>query len=231
MKYLMMNLIFLTTLMFGGCKLKTEDAPIVTPKAKQTNAPVAKQQTLSLKQTTYVTVDSLKIRSTPDLSGKSSQTLVKGDSPKVLQLSENETTVDNITAKWAEIKYGSKTGWVFSGFLSNTPPKLLTDAELSKIKSANEKIYAREVARHDAYMKNLGNVGAMPPHPSDIVDKAEGCSMKGYTVIPALEAEKGCTTFKRDLMLEMKLKPEEFGDKYCLDYLTYYEPYGCKYIN
>ena len=72
-------------------------------------------------QDLQVSVDVLVLREGANRNSRALANLPKGVIVKLIELSESEETIDNITASWAKVRLKSgKTGFVFSGFLRPT---------------------------------------------------------------------------------------------------------------
>lgn len=64
----------------------------------------------------------LVLRSEPSVNAKKITLIDYAEPVKVSGYSDTEITVDGITAKWAHVTYGDKTGWAFSGYLKEELP-------------------------------------------------------------------------------------------------------------
>ncbi|PJZ49778.1 SH3 domain-containing protein [Leptospira saintgironsiae] len=77
----------------------------------------------------------LKIRESPNQSAKQLGLAKYSESVSILNYSENSETIGNITAKWANVRYGKLEGWAFAGFLKENCPKLENEPKYDGLKS------------------------------------------------------------------------------------------------
>ncbi len=61
-------------------------------------------------------VEGLRIRTSPDLKGKTVGKLRRGDLFTVIKKSKTATEVGKKTDFWLHVRFGDKTGWVFGGY-------------------------------------------------------------------------------------------------------------------
>ncbi|MCP4137399.1 MAG: SH3 domain-containing protein [bacterium] len=90
-------LLFVSILFICGCKKGTGDTDNYFVKART----------------------GLVLRSKATTSSKKITTIPYKAAVTVVEYSGKEETIGGVSAPWARVKYGNKTGWVFSGFLSN----------------------------------------------------------------------------------------------------------------
>lgn len=65
--------------------------------------------------------DGLYLRKCPSMNCKIITLIPYKEKVTIIQFSSEKNTLYGITAPWAEVKYASNRGWVFSGFLNNYP--------------------------------------------------------------------------------------------------------------
>lgn len=74
----------------------------------------------------HVTVDGLRLRTFPMLSGEKVARLTKGDEVHIASRTSWVDKIDGITAPWLEVSRGWAVGWCFGGYVDlsgrNTPP-------------------------------------------------------------------------------------------------------------
>ena len=74
----------------------------------------------------HVTVDGLRLRAFPLLTGEKVARLTKGDEVHIASRSSWVDTIDGITAPWLEVSKGWAVGWCFGGYVDlgsrNAPP-------------------------------------------------------------------------------------------------------------
>ncbi|HNF16466.1 MAG TPA: SH3 domain-containing protein [Leptospiraceae bacterium] len=195
----------LLVILFSDCR-KTESS--AAPSANSSGS--VPDSHVSSDRRQYVTVDSLKLRSKPDLKAETVALLEKGDSFYVTEESSNETEYEGNTSRWGKIKFRGKEGWVFLAFVSFDPPSMLSDAEKEKIQKAYEDEVSRQEKELERQMKADPNFQSCSP---------PGC---GILTAELANAEKGCKKYKREeinaLSKENRLEYENlesYKDDYC----------------
>ncbi|MCB1178413.1 MAG: SH3 domain-containing protein, partial [Leptospiraceae bacterium] len=99
-------------------KEKNESITNESNQPEQINKTAPKKETFNPPSDGWVWVDNLLVRESPDKSSSKVANLKYGTTVKIINISDNELTVDNITEKWVEIEtLSGEKGWSFGGFV------------------------------------------------------------------------------------------------------------------
>ncbi len=168
----------------------------------------------------YVTANSLKVRTEPNLKSKTVGLLEKGDSVEILEETTETITVESITSNWGKVSVKGFTGWVFKGFLSKTPPDLVSKKEAIEITKEYDQIVKKCEIEEEKLRKKDPEYQNCDPC---------GC---GYPTTESIQNDRGCKQYKLDEIAKIAKKDgykfnggmsssfssyvEFYGDSYCL---------------
>ncbi|WP_061209502.1 SH3 domain-containing protein [Leptospira borgpetersenii] len=80
-----------------------------------------KEEKFSVKNLYVVPESGIKLRKDPNLTGKVIELIPKDTMIIILGEANDEVEIDKIKGKWFQARFDDKEGWVFSGYLSNSP--------------------------------------------------------------------------------------------------------------
>jgi hypothetical protein len=67
----------------------------------------------------YTLLENLRLRAEPNSMSRIILTIPSYQLVTVLEESQNEVTIDNITSKWVKVEYKGNIGWCFGGYIYN----------------------------------------------------------------------------------------------------------------
>ncbi len=80
-----------------------------------------KEEKFSVKNFYVVPESGIKLRKNPSLTGTVLEVIPKDTMVIIFDEANNEVEIDKIKGKWFKARFYDKEGWVFSGYLSNSP--------------------------------------------------------------------------------------------------------------